>query len=174
VNYYRLKEKNDLPNVLTPEFPSPSVIWSENHPLFLLGRVQREKDYLYFLSFYRSNVLSNAFLVAAEVWEIWREFQDGGRCRPCAFGHVSTRQVKAYYLLLPKILDALHEDTVYYWDGNLDTIVLSGKMVGTNQVFVVKGSTQMELLVSEDVLEEMLRNNIVGFEYEYIEMRGDC
>lgn len=172
MNYYKLMEADDLPNTLIPEFPSTSAIWSAAEPLFLKGTVRNEKEYINFLSFYRSGILSKAFLVSAETWEIWREFQDGGRCRPCAFGHLGTRQVKPYYLAMPKIMDALHEETVYQRDGNIETVCLSKEKVGANQVFAVKGSTQMELLLSEDILEEMLRGNLTSFYYEQVETRG--
>ena len=173
MNYYRLMETVDLPNALIPEFPSASAIWSETEPMFLAGRARNGKKHINFLSFYRSGILSKVFLVSAETWQIWREFQAGGRCRPCAFGHVKARQVKPYYLVMPKIIDGLHNETVFLRDGNVKTICLSKEAVGTNQVFAVKGSTLMELLVSEDVLEDMLRSGITSFSYEQAETRGE-
>lgn len=173
MNYYKLKEVNSLPNTLTPEFPYASAIWSGTEPIFLKGTVRYEKEPVSFLSYYRSGVLSKAFLVSGETWAVWREFQTGGRCRPCAFGHVKTRQVKPYYLVMPKIVEGLHKETVFMRDGNIERICLSKEKTGDNQVFGVKGSTLMELIITEDVLEEMLRNKITGFAYEQADMRGE-
>lgn len=171
MNYYKLSELDDLPNTLIPEFPSASAIWSEAEPIFLKGSVRNKEEYVNFLTLYRSGSLSKAFLVCAEAWNIWREYQNGGRCRPCAFGNISTRQFMPYYLILPKILDALHQDTVFFRDGNIETLCLLKEIIGGNQVFAVKGSTQMELLVSEVILEEMLRKNMVNFHYVQVEVR---
>lgn len=173
MNYYKLSELYDRPNTLIPEFPSASAIWSEASPIFLNGSVKNKKEYVNFLTLYRSGSLSKAFLVCAEAWCIWREYQTGGRCRPCAFGNISTRQVLPYYLVLPKILDALHQGTIFFRDGTIETVCLSEEKIEGNQVFAVKGSLQMELLVSEIILEEMLRKNMVNFHYEQVEVRRE-
>lgn len=170
MNFYRLKELNDLPNILYPKFPSSTEIWSKTEPIFITGSVRNEQQDIDFLSFYYSGIMSNAFLISSQAWEIWRGYQIGGRCRPCAFGHMAMRQARAYYLLLPKILDVLHPDTVYMRDGTIESICLSRELVGWNQVFVVRGATQMELIISESILEEMIRSNITQFYYEQVEV----
>lgn len=134
MNYYKLMEVDNLPNTLIPEFPSASTIWSETEPIFLSGTVRNEQEYINFLSFYQSGILSKAFLINAESWQIWREFQKGGRYRACAFGHIGTRQAKPYYLILPKIIEGLHKDTIFLRDGTIDKVCLSKEMVSTNQV----------------------------------------
>lgn len=169
MNYYWLRQLTDVPNTLMPNYPSASAIWSGDAPILITGTVHNPKQYIYFLPFYESTVLSKAFLVSSDVGDIWKEFQKIARSRSCAFGHIKTHDVKPYTLIMPRILEGLHSKTVYYADGNIKKICLSKDMVGANQVFTVRGEIQIYLIVSEAVLEEMLRRNQTVFHYEPVE-----
>lgn len=173
MNYYRLKQANDVPNILMPECPYASDIWSECAALFLRGSVANQRDTVTFLPFYEASVLSKAFLISSEMWSVWEELQSGGRNRPCAFGHMRTHQIKPYRLVLPRLLEVLHKDTEYYKDGTIQTICLKKSEIGTNQIFTIKGAYNLYMIVSEYVLEEMYRKKITGLVYDPIEMGGE-
>lgn len=171
MSYYLLKQRTDLPNPLRPVFPHASNIWSEASPVFIPGTVSTSEEPICFLPFYAGTMLTKAFCVSAQLWTIWQEYQTGGRNRPCALGHVHTRTVKPYVLVMPKILDALHPDTVCFRDGNLDTVCLWREKIGSCQVFAVKGRTMPELILSEAVLEEMIRSGITGFTCRQVQIK---
>lgn len=173
MNYYRLKQPSDISGTLIPDYPYASAIWSGKSPLLIKGSIIGQGGDVNFLPFYEATVLSNAFLISSEAWHIWTELQKGGRNRPCAFGHMKTRQIKPYRLVLPRILEALHEDTEYLIDGTIKTVCLCKSRVGRNQVFTIKGSFSSCVVISEYVLEEMLRNKITGLSYEPADLRGE-
>lgn len=173
MNYYRLKQPNDISGALIPDYPNASAIWSNNAPLFIRGSISGQGKDIRFLPFYESTILSNAFMVSSKAWSIWEELQKGGRNRPCAFGHMGTRQIEPYRLVMPRILEALHEDTEYLKDGTIKTIRLCKNRIGRNQVFTVKSSFSSCVVVSEYVLEEMLRSKITGLSYESADIGGE-
>lgn len=173
MNYYTLKQTNDLPGILLPHYPSASAIWSEHKPLIIKGSTDGRNTSCRFLPFYEATVLSKSFLISAEAWLVWDELQDISRNRPCVFGCFQTHEFKPCRLVMPRVLEALHEDTVYLKDGNIKSISLCKSRIGTNQIFTVKGAACYYLIVSEYVLEEMLRKNITGFTYEPVAMGGE-
>ena len=96
--------------------------------------------------------------------DIWKKYQQGGRYRPCVFGHVETRKFETCYLMYPRLINVLHKDTVYLKDGEIDQICLCRELVEIHRVFGVKGKHRTDIVIAGDVLEEMLKEEIVGFQ----------
>ena len=46
------------------------------------------------------------------------------------------------------------------------------EQVGMNKVFGVKAERKIHLILSEDVLEEMIRNSITEFDWEEVQIIG--
>lgn len=164
MDYYRIEQKQKLRNILQPIFPSLSEIWEKEEPLFLPGTADMPEEYLVFLPFYESN----AFLVSEPVKKIWMEYQRGGRFRSCAFGSVPQRMIYPYCFVMPRIIDAIHPDTEYHKTGEVRELCLDKQLIRANKVFCVKTLRRMMLIISEDVLEEMMREKITGFQWNMI------
>lgn len=79
--------------------------------------------------------------------------------------------VETYYLMYPRLLLALHEDTRYLADGNIEEIVLSEDTVKVHKVFGVKGKSTTYLIVAGDVLDRMLQKGITGFEVDQVKVK---
>lgn len=68
------------------------------------------------------------------------------------------------YIANPRLINVLHKDTVYLKDGEIDQICLCRELVEIHRVFGVKGKHRTDIVIAGDVLEEMLKEEIVGFQ----------
>ena len=66
--------------------------------------------------------------------------------------------------MYPRLLNVLHKDTVYLKDGEIEQICLCRELVEIHRVFGIKGKHRTDIVVAGDVLEEMLKEEIVGFQ----------
>lgn len=164
MEYFKIMQETNHRNVLRPVFPTISQIWGEEKPLLVHGKVEKPEKEICFLPFYQANILSGAFLIAKKMGEIWKTYQQGGRYRPCVLGHVETRKLEPYYFMYPRLLNVLHKDTVYLKDGEIEQICLCKDLIKVHKVFGVKGKYRTDMIVSGDVLEQMLQRGIVGFQ----------
>ena len=165
MKYYRIKQKETSRNVIRPVFPSLTEIWSENQPLFIKGSVKKTVNEIVFLPFYSSHT----FLILDEMKRIWTKYQLGGTYRPCSLGSIEQRIVKAYWFMKPIILEAVHESTVYYKSGDIEKLCLDRDIVKKNKVFGIRRWHHIDLILSEDILEEMLQQRITEFHWNEIE-----
>lgn len=164
MEYFKIIQETKYRNVLYPIFPTTSQIWSEEKPLLVHGKVEKPDKDICFLPFYQANILSGAFLISKKTGEIWKKYQQGGRYRPCVFGHVETRRLETCYFMYPRLLNVLHKDTVYLKNGEIEQICLCKDFVEVHKVFGIKGKCRTDIIVAGDVLEQMLREGIVGFQ----------
>lgn len=165
MEYYRLTQSENINNTLLPLFPTASEIWSETVPVFVPGKADNPKGELVFLPFYEGH----AFMVASAVKGIWDNWQKGGRYRACALGSIEQRRVYPYYFSMPRVLECVHPNTLYHKTGETKALCINLDIVGANRVFCVRTLRRMMLIVAEDVLEEMLRENVNGFNWVRIE-----
>jgi len=164
MEYYRITQKDNIRNTIMPEKVSASEIWEKDSPFFLPGIADRPEEDLVFLPFYESS----AFLISGPVKTIWESYQRGGRYRPCAFGSVEQRKIVPYCFMAPRMIDCIHPDTEYYKNGDVRTLCLDGHSIGANRIFGVRTLRRIRLIIAEDVLEEMIREKIIGYNWEQI------
>ena len=131
MNYYWIKEHETSRNIIQPQLPGTSQIWAEKKPLLIKGSVVGVNENIRFLSFYQAVAMSKAFLITTCLWNIWNEAQRVGRFRPCAFGYIPKRDIRPYMLIMPTILEALHEDTEYFKNGDIRRICLKNSKIGS-------------------------------------------
>lgn len=164
MEYFRIIQETGYRNVLRPVFPTISQIWGEEKPVLVQGKAEKPDQEITFLPFYQASILSGAFLVSKRVGDIWKKYQQGGRYRPCVLGHIETRKLETYYFMYPRLLNALHKDTVYFKDGEIEQICLCRDLVEVHKVFGIKGKSRTDLIVAGDVLEQMLLEGTAGFQ----------
>ena len=164
MEYYKIIQETKYRNVLRPVFPTISQIWGEEKPVLVHGKAERPDKEICFLPFYQANILSGAFLISKRMGEIWKKYQQGGRYRPCVLGHIETRKLETYYFMYPRLLDVLHKDTIFLKDGEIEQICLCKELVEIHKVFGVKGKYKTDIIVAGDVLEQMLKGGLVGFQ----------
>lgn len=171
MEYYQIREHEMAGNVIRPSLPGTSQIWSGTGPLIVQGSVPRPEEDITFLAFYQATAMSRAFLVSSQIWGVWQECRRPGRSRPCAFGHIMERDMRPYVFVMPPVLDVLHPDTGSYKDGDIESVCLQRGRLGADEVFAVRGGRQTVLIVSEDVLERMLRAKVTLFGYGLLEQK---
>ncbi|WP_143320485.1 hypothetical protein [Clostridium sp. HBUAS56010] len=164
MDYYRITQKDNWLNVIKPRFPHPTDLWGRTEPFFLPGISEDSKEPSVFLPIY----MSDSFLVSDHVKVIWKKYQKGGRYHPCAFGNVEQRRIFPYCFVMPRILDGVHPDTTYHKNGDIKELYLDKKIIGANRVFGIQTIRRIWLIVSDDVLEVMIRENITGFNWSKI------
>ena len=164
MEYFKIGQEKKYRNILRPLLPSMSQIWGEEKPLLVQGKAEQEDKDICFLPFYQASILSGAFLISKKTGDIWKKYQQGGRYRPCVFGHAETRKFETCYLMYPRLINVLHKDTVYLKDGEIDQICLCREIVEIHRVFGEKGKHRTYIVIAGDVLEEMLKEEIVGFQ----------
>lgn len=167
MEYHRITQKRNVRDILRPGFPSATQIWSGENPIFIPGTVEKAGEEPVFLPFYEGT----SFLVSAPVKDIWQEYQRGGRYRPCALGSIEHKTVFPYSFVMPRMLDCLHPDTLYYKNGTIQKPVLDREVIGQNKVFGIGIMHSVMLFISDDVLEEMMRKDITGFNWETVYAR---
>lgn len=164
MEYFKIEQEKKYRNILRPLLPTMSQIWGDEKPLLVPGKAEKPDEDICLLPFYQASVLSGAFLVSKKMGDIWKKYQHGGRYRPCVFGHVETRKLETYYLMYPRLLNVLHKDTVYLKDGEIEQICICRDLVETHRVFGIKGKHRTDIVIAGDVLEEILKEAIVGFQ----------
>lgn len=164
MEYYRITQKDNIGNTIMLGKITASEIWGQDGPFFLPGTAREPKGELVFLPFYEGN----AFLVSDPVRTIWERYQRGGRYRPCAFGSVEQRKIIPYCFMTPRVIDCIHPDTEYHKNGDVRTLCLDGNIIGANRVFGVRTLRCIRLIIAGDVLEEMVREGITGYNWERI------
>ena len=167
MEYYRIMQKS-RGDYITPQYMTMTEIWSDTQPVLVLGHMKTTASGIAFLPFYTRNV----FFISDTVKKIWKDYQKGGRYRACAFGSVEHKQVRPYCFMMPVIVDCIHENTRYKNNGEREVLYLDREQVGMNKVFGVKAERKIHLILSEDVLEEMIRNSITEFDWEEVQIIG--
>lgn len=167
MEYYRIMQKSNG-DYITPRYLTMTEIWSDTQLILVLGHMRTKVSDVMFLPFYARNV----FFISDTVKKIWKDYQKGGRYRACAFGSVEHKQVRPYCFMMPVIIDCIHENTRYKNNGEIEVLYLDREKVGMNKVFGIKDQRHIHLIISEDVLEEMMRNNITEFDWEEIQVCG--
>jgi hypothetical protein len=167
MEYYRIMQKS-RGDYITPQYMTMTEIWSDTQPVLVLGHMKTTASGIAFLPFYTRNV----FFISDTVKKIWKDYQKGGRYRACAFGSVEHKQVRPYCFMMPVIVDCIHENTRYKNNGEIEVLYLDREQVGMNKVFGVKAERKIHLILSEDVLEEMIRNSITEFDWEEVQIIG--
>lgn len=164
MEYFKISQKENLPNIIKPILPSVSDLWSETNPFFMPGKAKEPYKELTFLPFYKGH----CFVIHDAIKNIWQNYQTGGRYRPCAMGSVEQRKVEIYAVMFPLLIDGIHEETEYFKNGEIKKLVLDQKYVGYHKVFGIKSWHLVNLIISEDVLEKMLQENITEFLWEKV------
>jgi hypothetical protein len=164
MEYYKITPNENLPNIIYPMLPSFTELWSEEAPIFIRGKAKSPLKRLTFLPFYKSH----CFLVNGKIAEIWQNYQIGGRYRQCAMGSIEQKKIDYYSVMMPKMVDGIHPSTEYHKNGDIKNMVLSRTKVGPHKVFGIKDRHLTHLIITEDILEEILQENIVEFIWKHI------
>ena len=164
MEYYRIRQRKNIGNTIRPTFLSQTEIWSSDKPIFVRGVADRVEEKINFLPLYETG----AFLISSELRILWEHYQTGGRYRSCVFGSVEQKQIRAYGFMMPRILECVHSDTTYRRNGEIESLCMDREKVGANKIFGIRDKLHIQLIISGDVLEEMLRNKITAFQWEEV------
>jgi len=169
MEYYRILQRQIGRNTIIPNYPTGTEIWKDEQPIFVSGDLKNTKEDIEFLPFYSSDYLSSIFLLDVKVKEIWTRYQIGGRYRPCVLGNIGKRDtIMPYWFAIPRLIECIHENSEYKKNGDIETLCLDHTKIAGNKVFGVKVWHSIYIIISEDILEEMIQNQITEFNWKKI------
>ena len=111
---------------------------------------------------------SPVLLISEKLFDIIRYYDAEVEFRIAVLTDLKQKRQDVYRLMVPKVEDALSEQTIYFKNGFLDTPVLKRNLCPQRRIFYVTEGYTYQLIVTEDVLESILARNSIGILYEEI------
>lgn len=122
-------------------------------------------------SIYPDLIQAPVLLVSDELHKIFNLYENTVVYKIAVFSDLKLKKQKVYRLVLPDLLDALSDKTIYLKNGWVDKIILDSEKVGNYNIFQVKAGVDYYFIVSLDVVESMLKRNLyVGIKFEEVEV----
>ena len=111
------------------------------------------------------------YLLSESLKTIVQLYEDDLITRKVALVHKDAARQIPMALLLLKRIDALHDECEYYPDHRVKTLILDQEKIGSHQMFLLPKGCQETIIVSLNVVESLLRRNIIGVQFEEVEVR---
>ncbi|OOM76179.1 hypothetical protein CLPUN_27920 [Clostridium puniceum] len=122
-------------------------------------------------SVYPDLIQAPVLLVSDELHKVFNLYENTIIYKIAVFSDLKLKKQKVYRLVLPDLLDALSDNTIYLKNGWVDKIVLDSKKIEDYNIFQIKAGVDYYFIVSLDVVESMLKRNLfVGINFEEIEV----
>lgn len=122
-------------------------------------------------SVYPDLIQAPVLLISDELHKLFNFYENTIVYKIAVFTNLEMKKQKVYRLVMPELLDALSDKSIYLKNGWIDKIVLDSKKIGDYNIFQVKAGLDYFLLVSLDVVESMLkRGTFVGIKFEEVEV----
>lgn len=158
MEYFQIRQDDRADNCIIPQLAAADEIWKSDQPLFIPASARNPANYIYFLPYIDKPLamVSDAFKKIIETYQSRTLF------RPCAVGSMEQRKVEVYWLVKPRVIDCLHEDTTYFVDGTLKEICISKEKAGFNKAFAIDGVKGNHFIVDTEVLERLYREGLTA------------
>ncbi len=146
------------------DFLKRKEIWKEEEPLFFSQNNTEEKIYLPFMD-------CGICVVSKEVKKILYAYQKGIQSRPIIIADNNMKKSDIFYAIKVREIDCLGNSTIYK-NKEIQKIYLDSNKIGYEKVFQIKGITDRHIIVDLEVMEKLLRENIIAFHAELLEQEG--
>ena len=143
------------------DFLKRKEIWREEEPLFFSQNNTEEKIYLPFMD-------CGICVVSKEVKKILDAYQNGIKSRPIILADNNMKKSDIFYAVKIKEIDCLGNSTIYK-NKTVQKIYLDSTKIGYEKVFQIKGISDRHIVVDLEVMEKLLRENIIAFYAERLE-----
>lgn len=81
-------------------------------------------------------------------------------------------QMQSYWAIGVKEYECIHPDVKFYPNGGMEKLILKRENIPKKDIFKVAGIREERIIVSEAVVESILRRHMYGVEFEEIEIRA--
>ncbi len=169
MRYYRIRQDRHLRNRITFQDLEgcPNLVFDKgtirDFKRSSVLYVQGDKN-----SQYPDLFESPVLLISEKLFDIIRYYDTEVEFRIAVLTDLKQKRQDVYRLMVPKVEDALSEQTIYFKNGFLDTPVLKRNLCPQRRIFYVTEGYTYQLIVTEDVLESILARNSIGILYEEI------
>ena len=120
-------------------------------------------------SIYPDLIQAPVLLVSDNLHKIFNLYENTIIYKIAVFSDLEMERQEVYRLVLPELLDALSDKTMYFKNGWVDKIVLDSKKIGDYNIFQVKAGVDYYFIVSLDLVESMLKRNLfMGIIFEEV------
>jgi hypothetical protein len=122
-------------------------------------------------SVYPDLIQAPVLLVSDELHKIFKLYENTIVYKIAVFSNLEMKKQKVYRLVLPELLDALSDKSVYLKNGWIDKIILDSKKIGDYNIFQIEAGLDYYFIVSLDVVESMLKRGVfTGIKFEEVEV----
>lgn len=129
--------------------------------LYILGNA----DYVY------PDFIENpVYLISEKIQKVFDMYQDDLIFKKVILTNKEEQTQQLYYNLLTDHVAALSEKTQLYPDGRAKEIILDGSKIKDYRIFQLKQSLSNYLIVSLEVVESLLRREVIGIQFHELEV----
>lgn len=166
MSYFLIKQYSSTHNAIdvNVSFLERKRIWNEEKPLFVPIENGKEKIYLPFMD-------CGVCVISEKVKKIFETYQNGIVTRPIVLANMQSKTTEIFYCIKTKELDCLGGNTVY-GNGTVEEICLDTKKIGYEKVFQIKNIPYRHIVVDLEVLEKLMRENIIGYDAVLLKTEG--
>ncbi len=115
-------------------------------------------------------IVSPAYMVSDKAKKVIELYEDEAAFRKIILIHKEEERQLVYHYLLLKKIEALDETTSYYPNGMEKHMVLSREKIGDHQAFLLADSLRKNPVVSQEVVESLLRRQVMGIQFKEVEV----
>ena len=168
MEYFLIKQHEGIKKYvnITFDFFDRKEIWKKQDPIFIPLENTEEMAYLPFLD-------CGVCVVSKEMKKIFEMYQKAILSRPVILADIKAGLSDVFYCIKTIKIDCLGSSTVYQ-NNVIQKIYLNDKKIGYEKVFQIKAIAQRHIVADLEVVEKLLRENIVGFDAVLLEKeRGE-
>ncbi|OOM11723.1 hypothetical protein [Clostridium saccharobutylicum] len=122
-------------------------------------------------SIYPDLIQAPVLIISDELHKLFKLYEHTIVYKIAVFSDLKRKKQKVYRLVLPELLDALSDKSVFFKNGWIDKIVLDDEKIGDYNIFQIKAGVDYYFIVSLDVVESMLKRGLfVGIKFEEVEV----
>lgn len=110
-------------------------------------------------------------LISERLYTVFQWYENTIIYKTCMLVNSDADKRENYRVCILDVLQALSEKTTYLKNGWVDKIVLDSQKIGDYNIFFVKAGVDHYLIVSMDVVESMLKREILfGIKFDEVEV----
>lgn len=122
-------------------------------------------------SIYPDLIQAPVLLVSDELHKIFKLYENTIVYKIAVFSDLEMETQKVYRLVLPELLDALSDKTVFFKNGWVDKMILDADKIRDYNIFQIKAGVDYYFIVSLDIVESMLKRGLfAGIKFEEVEV----
>lgn len=116
-------------------------------------------------------IKSPVYMVSDMVKKVIELYEDEVEFKKIVLIHKEKEWQMDYYHLLLRQINALHEKTTRYPNGMESCMVLSKEKIGDHRAFLLEDSLKKNPVVSQEIVESLLRRHVMGIKFKEVEVR---